>query len=200
VNPRIKQIISDISSLEEELRNELHQQEKPLLFYIKGKRVEFEKAIRQEHRKLKMNVFRWITKDRPQNLITAPFIYGLVIPLVFLDMAVTLYQAVCFPIYRIKKVNRQDYISMDRQHLEYLNVFERFHCDYCGYANGLLAYVTEIAARTEQYFCPIKHAHSIIGTSRRYERFLGYGDADGYHAKLEDFRTELENENQPTPD
>ena len=57
------------------------------------------------------------------------------------------------------------------------------------YANGLLAYATEIAARTEQYFCPIKHARKILGVHDRYARFLDYGDAADFHARLEEFRS-----------
>ena len=64
-------------------------------------------------------------------------------------------------------------------------------CEYCAYANGLFAYAGEIAARTEQYFCPIKHAHKVLGTHARYNRFLGYGEADAYEAKLEEFRVGL---------
>jgi len=78
-----------------------------------------------------------------------------------MDLCVTLYQAFCFPIYRIAKVRRANYIVLDRQHLEYLNLIEKFHCTYCGYASGLVAYVYEIVARTEEYFCPIKHARRI---------------------------------------
>jgi hypothetical protein len=62
---------------------------------------------------------------------------------------------------------------------------------YCSYAVGLLAYANEIIARTEQYFCPIKHAGKILGTHARYEHFLEYGEADNYHGKLEALREEL---------
>ena len=194
MNPKIRQLLSQITALEDELRTALREQETHLFYQLKGKRVEFEGTIRATHRKLRMSIFRWITRDRPQNLLTGPFIYGLGIPLVFLDLCVTLYQAVCFPIYRITKVKRGDYIANDRRQLEYLNWFERFHCTYCGYANGLIAYTAEISARTEQYFCPIKHARRVFGTHSRYERFLGYGEADDYHAKLEEFRLALEKE------
>ncbi|MEO8806702.1 MAG: hypothetical protein ABI433_11515 [Burkholderiaceae bacterium] len=46
----------------------------------------------------------------------------------------------------------------------------------------------EILARTEAYVCPIKHAHKILGMHARYDRFLEYGDAAGYEAKLEAYR------------
>ena len=75
----------------------------------------------------------------------------------------------------------------DRFHLRYLNLFERFPCAYCEYANGLLAYAVEVAARTEQYFCPIKHARKLLGSHARAQRFLEYGDATAYHARLEAF-------------
>lgn len=54
-----------------------------------------------------------------------------------------------------------------------------------------MAYMSEILARTEQYFCPIKHAHKILGTHARYRRFLDYGEADDYEARLEAYRVSL---------
>jgi hypothetical protein len=35
-----------------------------------------------------------------------------------------------------------------------------------------MGYMAEILARTEQYFCPIKHARKSLGTHSRYKRFL----------------------------
>lgn len=176
------------------MRTALREQETHLFYHLKGKRVEFESTIRATHRKLKRKIFRWIVVDRPQNFATGPIIYSLIFPLAILDLCVTLYQVLCFPVYKIAKVRRSDYIIFDRQHLEYLNAFERFHCTYCAYATGLLVYTSEIAARTEQYFCPIKHAHRILGSHARYERFLDYGDATAYHGRLEEFRVALEQE------
>jgi hypothetical protein len=51
-----------------------------------------------------------------------------------------------------------------------------------------MAYMSEMLARTEEYFCPIKHAHKILGTHARYRRFLDYGDADACETRLEAFR------------
>lgn len=191
MDQKIKDLLGQITVLEDELRTALQEKETKLFYQIKGKRVEFTGSIRASHRRLKTDVFRWIARDRPQNFFMAPVIYSVIFPLLFLDLCITIYQASCFPVYRITKVRRADYIVIDRQHLEYLNVFERFHCAYCAYANGLLAYSCEIAARTEQYFCPIKHAHKILGAHERYARFLAYGDAEGYHAELEKYRTAL---------
>ncbi len=183
--------MGQMATLEDELRTALHEQESRIFFQIKGKRVEFERSVRDAHRKLKTGFFRWLVTNRPQNLITGPIIYGMAIPMVLLDLMVTLYQWTCFPIYGVTKVRRSDYFVYDRYHLGFLNFIEKFHCTYCEYGNGLMSYMTEILARTEEYFCPIKHAHKILGTHARYRNFLSYGDAKDYAAKLEAYRVGL---------
>jgi hypothetical protein len=191
MNERINQILAQMAGLEDELRTALHEQETRMFFQIKGKRVEFERSVKEAHRQLKTNFFRWLVAYRPQNLITGPIIYGMVIPLLMLDACVSFYQWACFPIYGITKVRRGDYLVFDRHQLGYLNFIEKFHCTYCEYGNGLMAYMREILARTEEYFCPIKHARKVLGTHTRYRRFLDYGDAADYEARLEAFRVGL---------
>ncbi len=191
MNEKINRILGQMAELENELRSAVHEQESRMFFEIKGKRVEFERTVRDAHRKLKMNFFRWLVTNRPQNLITGPIIYAMAIPLLMLDLCVSFFQWSCFPIYGITKVRRADYIVYDRHHLHYLNFIEKFHCLYCEYGNGLIAYLREIVARTEQYFCPIKHARKILGTHGRYNHFLDYGDADEYEKRLEEFRQAL---------
>jgi hypothetical protein len=180
-----------MSALEEDLRREVQAQEANALYQIKGRRIEFEESVRQAHLKLKTGFFHWLVTYRPQNLITGPIIYSMIFPMLLLDVCVSFYQATCFPIYGIVKVRRGDYMVFDRQQLGYLNFIEKFHCTYCAYGNGLMAYVSEIVGRTEEYFCPIKHARKMLGAHSRYARFLRYGEADDYEAKLEQFRVGL---------
>lgn len=194
MNERIQQILAEINALEDDLRTALNEQQQTIFFQIKGKRVEFEQSIKEAHLKLKTNFFRWLITNRPQNLITGPIIYAMIIPLVITDIFITFYQLTCFPIYGIKKVRRADYIIFDRQQLSYLNFIEKFHCTYCAYGSGMIAYISEIVARTEQYFCPIKHARKILGTHSRYERFLDFGDAADYEQRLEQYRKALNHE------
>ena len=191
MNDRISHILAQMAVLDAELRTAVHAQENRMFFQIDGKRVQFERSVKAAHRKLKKNFFRWLVTDRPQNLISGPLIYGMAIPLLMLDVCVSFYQWACFPIYGIVKVKRSDYLVFDRRHLSYLNFIEKFHCTYCEYGNGLMGYMREILARTEAYFCPIKHAHKILGTHAHYNRFLDYGDAADYEAKLEAFRVAL---------
>ena len=191
MNEKITQILAQMAALENDLRTAVQEQESKMFFQIRGKRVEFESSVKAAHRKLKKNFFRWLVTDRPQNLITGPIIYAMIFPLMMLDICVSFYQWACFPIYGITRVRRADYIVFDRRHLGYLNFIEKFHCTYCEYGNGLMSYMAEILARTEEYFCPIKHAHKILGTHTRYNRFLDYGDAADYEAKLEEYRVAL---------
>ena len=89
----------------------------------------------------------------------------MVVPIALIDASFTIYQGLCFPLYGIAHVRRSVYIAaVDRRHLAYLNAIEKLNCVYCGYANGVLAYVREIAGRTEQYWCPIRHAKPVRGT------------------------------------
>lgn len=136
-----------------------------------------------EHRLLKTPLWKHIRSAPWLVLLTVPLIYACAIPFLLLDLSVTFYQAVCFPIFGVPKVRRREYLIFDRARLAYLNAIEKAGCVYCSYANGLLAYIAEIAARTEQRFCPIKHAHALVQPHSRYRHFLPYGDARAYRAR-----------------
>lgn len=192
VNSHIHDLVIQISTLQEELRTAIAEQQANITFHIKGKRIEFERSVKQVHKRVKRGFFHWLITNRPFNLITGPVIYSMIIPMLVLDIFVSIYQAICFPIYRVPKVERAAYMVFDRHHLGYLNWIEKFHCSYCAYATGLIAYVTEITGRTEQYFCPIKHAHKLLGTHQYYRNFLEFGDAENYHERLEQLRIALE--------
>ena len=181
MNDRVRQILDQIKALEDEMQVEINEQSSKWFYKIQGKRVEFERTIKETHRSLKKDIFHWFMTVRPQNYLTAPIIYGMIVPMVLFDLCMMFYQVSCFPIYGISMVRRSDYISFDRRHLAYLNFIEKFDCLYCSYGNGLLAYATEIFARTEQYFCPIKHAQKVLGKHARYKYFLDYGDAVNLH-------------------
>ncbi|EAQ01706.1 hypothetical protein OB2597_14721 [Pseudooceanicola batsensis HTCC2597] len=128
---------------------------------------------------------------RLAHVVTAPVIYLLIIPFVLLDLFVSAYQAICFPAYGIARVKRSDYIRLDRYKLGYLNLTQKMNCLYCGYVNGLIAYVGEVAGRTEAYWCPIKHAARVAGRHRHYEGFMEYGDGDAFWPRLERRRRRL---------
>ena len=154
-------------------------------------RVWFDRELREAHRRLRQSIPAYVLEGDVLSLLTAPVIYSLLLPLVMLDFWVTLYQSVCFPIYGIPRVPRRRYFALDRHKLAYLNAIERVNCTFCSYANGLIAYVREVAARTEQYWCPIKHARIIPVPHSRYHLFFDYGDAERYRRELAPLRDAL---------
>ncbi len=191
MNEKIRQLLKQMSTLEAELNAAVEEHEKIIHYKIEGKRVEFEDAVKTAHRKLKKNPWYLFFTVRPQNFLTMPIIYAMIFPFILLDLFITFYQLTCFPVYGIARVKRADYIVLDRRYLAYLNIVEKLDCLYCSYGVGLLNYAREITSRTEQYFCPIKHAHKVLGAHARYKHFLGYGEADDFHGNLEKFRGEL---------
>lgn len=191
MNEKIERLVRQITELEDELKATLLEQQAEIRYRVEGTRIEFEKKIKQTHRQLRVGLFRWLRSSRPRNVLSAPFIYGMILPMTFMDLTLTLYQWVCFRLYRIPRVQRSDYIVIDRHQLAYLNLIEKLNCSYCAYANGLLAYAREITSRTEQYWCPIKHARKMQDPHRRYLYFLPYGDAEDYHLKQRQYRRAL---------
>ena len=194
MNARIRELIAQISTLESEIESLLRKQQEHILYQIKDGKVRFSREIEETQRRMKQGVLRWLLDSRPRNLLSAPFIYAMIVPLALLDLALWFYQLVCFPLYGVGKVNRGLYIIVDRHHLKHLNGFEKLHCVYCGYANGLIAFAREIASRTEQYWCPIKHASKIRDRHPRYYQFIDYGDAVDFHARVREYRNQLRSE------
>ena len=186
---KIVEILHRIRDLEHELEDDLVDKRREWRYELKANRVKFEREVQSYHRRLKRGVIRFARESSVRNLLTAPVIYSVCVPLIILDLWFTIYQRICFPIYGIPPVRRSRYFVIDRHHLAYLNGIEKLNCVYCGYANGLLAYAREIAGRTEQYWCPIKHSARIQSPHRRYHLFVDYGDAEGYHDELPRLRT-----------
>ena len=191
MDTRIEALIERIQALETELEVEFARRAAEIGLTFQGKRVAFEQEVVARQRELKKKLFRYLAEARPLTVLTAPFIYALILPVALLDLMVTLYQLICFPAYGVPKVRRADYLIFDRGRLAYLNLIERLNCAYCSYANGVFAYAREVAGRTEQYWCPIKHARRVLGAHAYYANFIDFGDAEAYRAELESLRAKL---------
>jgi len=131
------------------------------LYELRNREIWFSKEALAEQKRNRSSLWHYLRTSRFFVGLTAPFIYGCIIPFVLIDIFISIFQFVAFPIYDVPKVRRGDYIVFDRGRLCYLNLLERINCAYCSYGNGVLAYVVEIAARTEQHWCPIRHAFTI---------------------------------------
>jgi hypothetical protein len=173
----------------------LREEVKSAFYELPNGKVWFSKEIQKEHRRLRTSLARYVLHSRFLAILTAPFIYAVFIPFVLLDLFVSVYQAVCFPVYGIPKARRKDYIAIDRNKLRYLNALEGLNCMYCSYGNGVLAYAVEVAGRTEQHWCPIKHARRIQNAHSRYANFLPYGDAAAYREQIDKVRCDFKDLN-----
>jgi hypothetical protein len=189
---KLQLLMEKIKKLEKELAEEIQKQEEIFFYKIRGKKVFFEKNVKKKHKAIVKTVSRYLSDAGLLNILTAPVIWSCIFPALFMDLVVTFYQAMCFRVYGIPRVKRNKYIVIDRHSLSYLNGIEKLNCAYCGYVNGLIAYVQEVAARTEQYWCPIKHARRTALIHSRYGKFFEYGDGDGYRNKIEEVRRDFD--------
>lgn len=191
MNPRIDEILQRIRALEAELERELDSRREAFQVRFEHHRVRFAREILQRQKQFRTNLLAYLFQGNLRHLLSAPIIYSMIVPLVILDIGITLYQYLCFPLYRIKHVKRSDHMAFDHQHLAYLNLLEKFNCLYCSYGNGLISYTREIIARTEQYWCPIRHARRLLETHSHYAEFVDYGDAEAYRRELASLRAAL---------
>lgn len=190
--PQIQEDLSArIQSLEKELQSALEEKQRAFRYRWAHGKAMFEEDVVSRHRKLKAWLPSYIRQSRFLVAITAPLIYLGFIPFGLLDLFLAVFEGICFPIYGIPRVRRADYVIFDRGQLKYLNLLERLNCIYCSYANGLCAYLTEVAARTEQHWCPIKHARRIRSPHSRYGHFFEYGDAEHYCQQVESVRNDF---------
>ena len=189
---KIDELITKIKALESELESELHQEYEKFTCEITKKREEILASYRHDREGL----LRYLATTPILHLLSVPVIYAVLIPAVILDMFVSFYQWICFPIYKIAKVKRSDYIIVDRHRLGYLNIIEKLNCLYCSYFNGLMGYISEIAARTEQYWCPIRHASRMKSIHSRYQKFFEYGESTRFRQESEKLRNELMEEKE----
>ncbi|MFA6051487.1 MAG: hypothetical protein WC762_02750 [Methylobacter sp.] len=182
---QLEVLLDKMKALEIELVEELQKQQEEFSYEIRKRRVYFEENVIIRHKEYAKQLFSYITDAPLKHIISTPFIWICIVPVALMDITISLYQAICFPLYGIPKVKRQDYIVFDRQYLHYLNLIEKINCAYCSYVNGLFGYLQEIAGRTEQFWCPIKHARRIKSLHSRYQKFIDYGDAESYRSKVE---------------
>jgi len=185
---QLDELTAKLRSVEAEIEAELAKRREELRFRIENRRIVFAEEVLRVQRAIKVRASRYLLDANPLMILSAPVIYSLLIPIALADLWVMAYQAICFPVYKIPKVRRRDYLVFDRHHLAYLNIIEKINCAYCSYANGAIAFIREVASRTEVYWCPIKHARRVLGPHPHYRGFADFGDAEGFREKLKQMK------------
>lgn len=192
MNPNIREFLDRIRQLEVDIEQEAQHRRQQFQADFEARKVRFENEVLAQQRRFRQGVWHYVFTAEWRSVLSVPFIYPVLLPMLLLDFFVTLYQWVCFPLYRIPRVRRSDYFVYDRTHLAYLNWLEKINCAYCSYGNGLAAYVREVVGLTEQYWCPIKHARRVLQAHPYYHGFVDYGDAESYRAQLALLREQLQ--------
>jgi hypothetical protein len=180
----VETLLARMRELQDQLEAEFDRRAEAFRYRLENGRIIFDEEARRRHRAFRVRLSDFLRNTRPLVVLSAPVIYSLIIPFALLDLMVTIYQRICFPVYRIAPVRRADFIRIDRHHLAYLNALQKLNCVYCGYCNGLIGYIQEVAGRTEAYWCPIKHAARVGAQHAYYAQFVDYGDAEGFHDGL----------------
>jgi hypothetical protein len=194
MNKKIQELLARIRQLEQELEDEISLQSRKFREDYERRRIRFDKNIKSIHRSYRKSVIYQIFHANPLFILIAPIIYAMIVPIVFMDITIWIYQRITFPVYRIPIVPRKAYFVIDRHHLSYLNSVEKVNCIYCGYGNAVAAYTKEIIARTELFWCPIKHASRLADPHSRYDKFFDYGDAEKYRKDFPEVRKDYTEE------
>ena len=193
----IQGVLEKIRGLQEQLEISFDEAREKFRCTLEDGRIRISDEVEEFQKKYRIGSIRYLLHANPGSVLVAPVIYSMAVPLALLDVALTIYQHICFRAYGVPRVRRLDYMVNDRHRLGYLNTIEKINCTYCGYAGGVIAYAREILSRTEQYWCPIRHARRLPGAHERYPRFIPYGDAAGYQAGLQLKRKELREIDRP---
>ncbi len=203
VNIKFKELVEKLQNIQtrvaakslkngklEKLTEEARKAFEDLAESIKEKRNLLKEMIRRKAdlKKFKISIFKSLFPIKISFLISMPFVYGIIIPSIFVHVSLEIFHQVCFRIFKIPLVKWREYFIFDRQMLPYLNWFEKFNCLYCSYLNNLVRYLAEIAGRTERFWCPIKHVKNIKNAHSQYPKFIGYLDAEGYRKRVSEMR------------
>ncbi|MDD2871310.1 MAG: hypothetical protein PHS49_04935 [Candidatus Gracilibacteria bacterium] len=183
---KITLIFEEIDKKKYELKQEYLKMKDKYGFHFKGGKIVFNTEKVVENKKYKKSILNSIFNTTIKNILAIPFIYVMIVPAVFLDIFLFVYQQTAIRLYGIPLVNRSDYVVFDRRHLDYLNWIQKFNCLYCSYFNGLMSYAVEVAGRTEKFWCPIKSAMRQKGGHDWEEYFADYGDPKGFMEEFND--------------
>lgn len=177
---RISEILKDIENKKQELFLEYEKLMKKYDFSFERGKIVFSQKAKDYQTKFKIPLKKYAIPKSYKHIISMPFIYGMIIPGLILDVGLFIFQQTAFRLYGIPIVKRSEYIQFDRKHLNYLNLIQKINCLYCSYMNGLFSYAVEVGGRTEKYWCPIKAARKKKWWHDWEEYFADYGDPEAF--------------------
>jgi hypothetical protein len=107
---RIDGLVAHIAQLEREVEHELNRAREQWRYRVDAGRIRFDRDVHLAHKRLKQSIPRFIRESSPLNIVTAPIIYSMVVPIALIDVSFSIYQILCFPLYGISHVRRSVYV------------------------------------------------------------------------------------------
>ncbi len=100
-----------------------------------------------------------------RRIFVLPFAVAMLVPLIFFDIALSIYHRIAFGICKMKRVNRRSHFKIDQMKVAQLGKLERFYAVYIYYVKGLMSYASKIASESEDYWCqpkPLKGRQQMV--------------------------------------
>ena len=152
MNPQIQEFLDRIQQLEAAIEAQAKLRRQQWQADFEEHKVRFEQEVLAQQKKFKAGLLGYVFTADWRSWLCVPFIYPVLFPMVLLDAFVSVYQWICFPLFRMPRVKRSPFFVYDRSHLAYLNGIEKINCAYCSYGNGVVAYAREVVGLTEKYW------------------------------------------------
>lgn len=170
--------------------------DKPInFFYIEGLSMEKIIAISRELKRYKEQIALQKLHEKQltniKYLLSTPFIYGMIVPMLFFHILIEIYHRVCFYLYDMEYIDYRNHFRFDRHRIGGISPLQKFNCIYCEYGNGLASFTKEVIGKTEAFWCPIKHEDSPESPHAYYQQFMEYGNGRNFEEKRETVREKL---------
>ena len=110
----LEQLCATQRELDREIDRLLTEGREQFRYTLERGRVVFERGMQNLHRQRRKGLLRYLRDTPITFILSAPLIYGMLVPYVILDLSVTVFQHICFRIYGIPRVRRGDFLVIDR--------------------------------------------------------------------------------------
>jgi hypothetical protein len=104
MNDQIPTLLERIQQLERELRAEIKKKETQFGYEVRDRKAHFTAAVAARHRNLARAIGSYVRASILFNVLTAAFVWIVLVPVVMLHVTASVFQSICFPVYGIPKV------------------------------------------------------------------------------------------------
>src|SRR6185436_585928 len=103
---QIDDLLHHIERLEREIEEDVGRARERWRYRIEAGRIRFDRDVRLAHQRLRQSIPRFIRESSPLNVLAGPVVYSMILPIALLDLWISAYQRICFPVFGISRVRR----------------------------------------------------------------------------------------------